>query len=321
MKANLEISALKSYNLGGRYLAFGLLIDSPIPLPEASPAGRDTPADVTVTLGEPGGGLPDDSSFIKAREKRTWWFGMPGATCMIFNCPSGLYVIKNGNEIFISLYPDADMELAKIYLLGSAMGAIQVQRGRIPVHGGVVSTPRGAMIITGGQGVGKSTMTSAFVHNGYSYLSDDVSSVSIENGHARVFPAYPQRKLIRDACAPLGYVPDDLILVDEKRDKFAVRDRDNWQSEPADLWAIIELYPVEGGRVTVSPVTGHKKLAGVTRNLYRMWMHLPGGEMKPEVFKKVLTIASQAEEYRVEVPRDIENIAGIAGDISAALGI
>jgi len=313
---------LESDVLSGRYIAFGLTVDSPIPLPEALPSEPGAPADVTVAYGDPGGGLLEEPGFCEARDRRIWWQGKTDEYHMMFNTPSGLFDISDGNKINICLYPDADMEQARIYLLGSAMGAVQVQRGRIPIHGGAVKTARGAMVITGGQGVGKSTMTSAFVHNGFPYLTDDVSSVSLDNGRAFVVPAYPQRKLVRDACAPLGYAPGDLVLVDGKRDKFAVRDRENWHPAAAGLWGIIELYPAgEGEGLTVSPVVGHSKLACLTRNLYRMWMHLPGGKMKPEVLKKILMVAAQAEIYRVRVPRDIANIAGIARGISSELNI
>ena len=308
--------------LSDRYLAFGLVVDSPISLPEACPAEPDAVADVAVVCGSVRDDFPKDGYFYEAREKRSWWQSMPEETCTIFNSPVGLFEIRNGDEITVQLYPDADMELVKIYLLGSAMGAIQVQRGRIPVHGGAVASRRGAVIITGGQGAGKSTMTSAFVHNGYQYLTDDVSSVSLDGGQASVIPAYPQRKLVRDACAPLGYDPDNLALVDGSRDKFAVRDRENWRQDPADICAIVELYPKGAGEdISALLVTGHEKLACVTRNLYRMWMHVPDGAIKPEVFKKILTIAAQAEIYRVGVPRDINNIAGIAHDIAEALEI
>ena len=228
--------------MSGKYLAFGLTIDSPFPLPEALPVKQETSADVTVAIGTATEDFAADDEFSYARENRTWWHSEMTHSRTLFNCKSGLFDIRGGSEIIIQLYPDADMENVKIFLLGSAMGAVQAQRGRIPIHGGAVATKNGAVIITGNQSAGKSTMTSAFVYNGYKYLTDDVSSISIEDGRVRIIPAFPQRKLVRDACAPLGYDPDDLILVDSERDKLAIRDRDNWQDEPIVLSAIIELY-------------------------------------------------------------------------------
>ena len=305
-----------------KYMAFGFVIDSPVPMPEAFPADQGTAADVLITEGTAGLGFPKDDLYAKAREKRLWWRGILADGRTLFNCLSGLFEIRNGNEIIMQLYPDADMEKARIFLLGSAMGAIQIQRGRIPVHGGAVMTSRGAMIITGGQGAGKSTMTSAFVHNGYKYLTDDVSSISIENGKALIVPAYPQRKLVRDACAPLGFDPQSLILVDGDRDKLAIRDRNNWQSSKTALSMIIVLTPEAGeNAVSVELLTGRAKLECAVQNLYRMWMHYPGGSLAPTEFKKILVIAAQADVYRVRVPRSIDRITSISKEIAAALEI
>jgi len=301
-------------------MAFGLIIDSPFPLPEALPVNRETQADVTVAIGTATEDFAADDEFSYARENRTWWHSEMTHSRTLFNCKSGLFDIRGGSEIIIQLYPDADMENVKIFLLGSAMGAVQAQRGRIPIHGGAVATKNGAVIITGNQSAGKSTMTSAFVYNGYKYLTDDVSSISIEDGRVRIIPAFPQRKLVRDACAPLGYDPDDLILVDSERDKLAIRDRDNWQDEPIVLSAIIELYrETEENNVSVELVTGREKLNAVFRNLYRFWMHVPGEGIEPAVFKEMLTIAAQADIYRAGVPRDIERITHFAQDIAVAL--
>ena len=301
-------------------MAFGLIIDSPFPLPEALPVKQDTPPDVTVTIGTAAEDYIATDGFTYARENRTWWYHATSYSRTLFNCQSGLFDIRGGNEIIIQLYPDADMENVKIFLLGSAMGAVQAQRGRIPIHGGAVVTQNGAAIITGNQNAGKSTMTSAFVHNGYKYLTDDVSSISIEDGRVEIIPAYPQRKLVRDACISLGYDPDGLILVDSERDKLAIRERDNWQYTPIVLSAIIELYheTVENN-VSAELVTGREKLNTVFRNLYRSWMHTPGEGIEPADFKKMLTIAAQADIYRVGVPRDIGRITDFAQDIAIAL--
>lgn len=306
----------------GKYLVFGLVVDTPISLPEAYPAEPRASADVVINIGAVSDDFPKDELYYQSRRGRLWWQAMPEGGRVLFNCLSGLYDVRGGNSITIQLYPGADMEQAKIFLLGTAMGAIQAQRGRIPLHGGAVYTSRGALIVSGVQGSGKSTMASAFVCNGYEYLTDDVSSVSIKDGQAEIVPAYPQRKLARDACAPLGYDAGTLTLVDSKRDKLAVRDQENWRKCPAPLAFIIELHALDGGAgVTVNPIKGHEKLTCVMRNLYRAWMHLPGIKMDPRIFKKILSIAAQAEIYSVGVPRDINGIRQSAHEISCALGL
>ena len=304
--------------LRGKYKVFGLVIDTPVLLPEAMPVEPDTKADVKVTLVSSIDGLSIDEDFNYARETRTWWFTVMPDCRTLFNCSAGLFEIKGGVEVNIFLYPDAEEETIKIFLLGSAMGAIQIQRGRIPIHGGAVVTKNGAMIITGKQGSGKSTMTSAFVHNGYKYITDDVSSIIIDNEQAFIIPAYPQRKLVRDACDPLGFEPDNLIQVDIERDKFAVRDKINWQSEPVILSSIIELYPgTYDDKITAELVTGRDKLNCVTGSLYRSWMHLSAeNALQPTDIQNILKIASQADIFRIKVPRNIAGITSIAKDIA-----
>ena len=304
-----------------KYEVFGLVIESPIHLPEARQVEQDVQVDITINTTATIEELPTDEFFLQARKTRSWWQATPTRSQIIFNCNAGLFDIQNGTDIYIDLYPDANQETAKIFLLGSAMGAVQIQRGRIPIHGGAVVTPTGAMIITGGQGSGKSTMTSAFVHNGYKYITDDVSSIIIENEKASIIPAYPQRKLVRDACLPLGYDPEKLIQVDSGRDKFAIRELDNWQNEKINLSSIIELYPdTQGDKIKVESITGHQRLNFIFKNLYRAWMHYSDGDvMPPADLKKILIIASQTDIYRISVPRDITRIAEIAQNISVAL--
>jgi len=324
--------------LRDKYIVFGLVVNTPIPLPEALPADPLRQADVTVNViadesdikapaglnasGAASSGPYTDAAFKNARENRLWWHLSPEAGYTIFNCQTGLFEIIDGAVINIWMYPDADTELAKIFLLGSALGVIQIQRGRLPIHGGAVCSGNEAVIITGGPGSGKSTMTSAFVRNGYKYLADDVSSVSIEGGRAYVVPAYPQRKLVRDAFKPLGYDPDEHIIVDRERDKLAIRDSANWITEPLVLSTIFELRPTgPESAVSVTPVTGLDTISLVSRSLYRAWMHRSGRDIKPAVYEGMLSVAAQARIFNVGTPRDIDGVTTTAANIAKALNI
>ena len=308
--------------MSGKYLAFGLVVDSPIELPEAFLAEAGTATDINVRYGKVGEELSKNESFNKAREARLWWRTVFDDKHTFFTCECGLFDIRNGDEITIQPYPDADVEHIRVFLLGLAMGAIQAQRGHIPINGGAVITRNGAMIITGGKGSGKSTMNGAFIHNGYKYMSDDLSSIRIANETADVIPAYPQRKLTRDTHVSSGFDLNDLTSQDVEHKIITISDHDNWRREPTKLWAIVELYPLnKEDSVSVMLAEGHDKLSCVTRNLYNPWMYLPNGAMRPEVLKKILTIASQAGIYRVGAPQNIDNIADLARDIALALEI
>lgn len=250
---------------------------------------------------------------------RLWWQGI-SADLITYNCAAGLYQIRNGAEIDIEPYPDALSEQIKMYLLGSAMGAVQVQVGRIPVHGGAIVSEDGGVIITGKHGAGKSTMTSALVHIGFKYLADDVSSVDANNGLIEIVPSYPQRKLARNACVQLGYVPEKLVVADATRDKFAIRDRENFQTSSVHLSCIIELIPVEHSEILrLEEVEGRDKLNFMLNNLYRIWMHMPDGKILPDTLKIILTIAAKTRMYRIYAPRELERILYTAQSIAKLL--
>lgn len=299
------------------YRAFDLVIDSPLPLPEALPLSLGE-ADVEVSFG-----TVDTTAFLRPGshlKPGDWWQASPSEQHLLFGCAAGVYEIKDGKRITIDALPGATEEKIRVFLLGSAMGAIQIQLGRIPVHGGAIVSGGKAIIITGEQGAGKSTMTSALVHNGFPYLTDDVSSITFKGDSMLVLPAYPQRKLVVDACIQLGYDPQTLPIADASRDKFAIRDRDRWcdQAKPAHM--LVELVPAEKGQaLSAQPITGHSQLELMMRSMYRIRMHMKGGGLAPHMFKSILTVAANLEMFRVFIPRGINNISGIASELAHVL--
>lgn len=280
------------------YNIFGLSIASEIELPEASPLPATENPQVTVELGS-----VNAASFRNNNDK-AWRHYSIEPMHTIFGCSAGIFDIRDGSRICIDPVPGAEHSKLRMFLLGSAMGAIQVQRGRIPIHGGAILSGNQGIIISGSPGAGKSTMTSALVHRGFKYLSDDVSSIATENGKPMIIPAYPQLKLIRDACISLGYDPNTLHMVDRERDKFACRNRRDWYGKPVCAGMLVRLISVKAGEpMHAQPVTGRYKLAAVAGSLYRHWMHLREGRLPPEEFKKILSIASAVKIFDVRIPR------------------
>ena len=299
------------------YKAFGLTIESSIELPEMLPLAYGIP-DVTVKFDtvDTTGLAPDDSGPPDTR----WWQITVSDMRTLFGCRAGVYEITDGSCVTIDPEPDTPMEILRMFLLGSALGAIQIQRGRVPLHGGAIVSNGHAIIITGSQGAGKSTLTSALVHNGFKYLTDDVSSVELNTKVPIVHSAYPQRKLVRDACIQMGFNPETLPLVDSTRDKFAIRDRNMWQEEAVPLGKLVDLVPIpEGNPLTSERIYGHTQFKLVMQSLYRIWMHTRGGDIPPAEFKKILSIAAALETYRVYVPRGIDKILNIAGEFATEL--
>ncbi len=142
----------------------------------------------------------------------------------LFKIPhTGLFLIKDGKEIFFTPLKGASDDHIRLYLLGTCMGAILLQRKILPLHGSAVVIDGKAYAIVGDSGAGKSTLASAFLKRGYSLLSDDVIPVSMseENG-PMVTPAYPQQKLWLESLNQFGMESSDYRPLFERETKFAI---------------------------------------------------------------------------------------------------
>lgn len=296
-----------------QYQIFGLRLESEIPLPEASVCAREGPAEVRVERGTV------DLTGYQDRLGQAWWQDVPSKDRVIFGCRGGIFDIRDGCRILVQASREAPPEMIRMFLLGSAMGAVQIQRGRIPLHGGAVVSKGQGVVITGHPGAGKSTMTAALVRSGFKFLSDDVSGIYLAEGKAMVAPAYPQMKLIRDACLGLSYDPAELPLVDAARDKFAIRDRARWQGEPAEARMLVRLVRGQpGDPLTARTVSGKAQVDMMLESLYRPWMHQEKGRLPPREMKRILSVAAKLRMMEVRVPRGAD-LQGIARELAASL--
>ena len=98
---------------------------------------------------------------------------------VMFQVPDvATFCIQNGNKIFVSPLAEYDEDIIRLYLLGTCMGALLMQRKIYPLHGSAIAINGKAYAIVGESGAGKSTLASAFLKEGYQLLSDDVIAVS-----------------------------------------------------------------------------------------------------------------------------------------------
>ena len=138
------------------YWAYGLSIHAELACPElpflALEAGKP---DVTIRL------LPSSEDALEPLENG-YYEVQPGIFRLAVQGVAQ-YRVEEGSRIFIEPLPDVPLEKVRLFLLGSAMGALLYQRGLFPLHGSAVETPWGAMIFVGAQGAGKSTLAAQFL--------------------------------------------------------------------------------------------------------------------------------------------------------------
>ncbi len=214
------------------------------------------------------------------------------------------YCIENGNTVIVDPCENCDKSLMKVYIMGSVLGFLLLQRESTAIHGGTVVINGKAIIFTGERGAGKSTLTTALVKKGYNFVADDVAALSFDNKIV-IEPGFPYHKLCFDALENMCYVKESYpyFHVDGKI-KYIVPDFHGFSKEKFPLTAICELDMGEVDNVRVEEIRGVEKLNKIIKNIYRNEYIGSMEGMTPKYFKNCIEIAQKAKFYRITRPRD-----------------
>ncbi len=246
-----------------RYSCYQLTFDSEIELPElhAEPASvQDRPADVTVRRGV----LPDDGSACGERRGPYLWMG-PDA--MWLRVPGvARYRVEAGCRITVHADPGVDDDSVRLFMLGSAMGAVLAQRGRMVLHGNAIRVDDRALVCVGPSGAGKSTLAAALMQRGHAVLADDVVAIDLEG---RTLPGLPRIKLWRDAAEHLTVPTAGLGRVRPAIDKFNLPMGTAAAPAPVPVRWLYLLGTHREDTVTITPVRGIDSFKLLQENLYR----------------------------------------------------
>ena len=130
----------------------------------------------------------------------------------------GCFRINNGNQIAWQRAGEcvSNQDL-RTFLLGSAVGAVLIERGMLVLHGNALERDGKAIVCLGHSGAGKSTLAYALMHQGWRLLADDL--VAITPG-GEVLPGIPRIKLWHDAVNTFGLDADTLPPIRQGMQKY-----------------------------------------------------------------------------------------------------
>jgi hypothetical protein len=129
------------------YLLYGMTIASAIPIAGLQPAPADAAPDVTLTVGPVPDNLANATIGVTTQiTPRAYLFHMPEVA---------RYLIEDGARITIAPYPDAPDSSIRLFLMGSAFGALLHQRGMLPMHASAVAIHRRRAARAGVRGAGR----------------------------------------------------------------------------------------------------------------------------------------------------------------------
>ena len=245
-----------------RYHVFGLLVESELALPELI-IGNFTP-DVKVRFGKVNESIekPLLSGICYKTDFQKFLLKVDGIA---------QYLVENGNLITIDRSEGGSDEEIRLFLLGSAFGALIHQRGILPLHGSAIVVDNHAIIFSGVSGAGKSTLAAGFVKRGYKLLADDVCVITLnEKGLPIAHPGYPQMKLWSDSLENLGHTVISLRRNRRTGKKISLPIQADFYNAPLPIKGIYVISSIESGNIEVETLCGDLKFNAINDNMYRL---------------------------------------------------
>lgn len=225
-------------------------------------ASDGAPADVTITIGTVPAGA----------DKAAGDFTAYGDTALLSIAGVGRYWMARGREIIVEPAPGASDRNLRLYLLGSAFGAILHQRGILPLHANAVEIGGNAVAFSGHSGAGKSTLAAWFHDRGYRVISDDVCAITMNaSGLPVVQGGLPRLRLWRDALNASGRAVEGFDQSYDGADKYDVPTRSGSTAGGVALAAVYLLGRGEGSfsEQGVQRLRGIEAIDALVANTYR----------------------------------------------------
>jgi hypothetical protein len=211
------------------------------------------------------------------------------------------YLVLNGSQICIEPEPEASPDAVRLFLFGSVFGALLHQRGLLPLHGSAIQTRRGAVVIAGASGSGKSTIACAFSRRGYSVLTDEIAA--IETGDSPVvLPGHPFLLLWADALRRMKLESAPLAHVRPGLEKFILPLGERFAKDPMPLHAIYVIEPTNFELSGPVPVKGLRKIETLIQNTYRP-RFVEHMKLEQEHIKQITSVAERVPVARISRPR------------------
>ena len=277
------------------YFAFGLRFDSEYEIPEFTKRIGEQ-AHVTI--------LKRDLSLLWEEHATSNALVIVKEDLVLFHIENlATFCIKNGNQILVSPEHGAQEDRIRLYLLGSCMGALLMQRNILCLHGGAIEINGKAYAITGHSGAGKSTLATAFLQKNYKLLTDDVIAITYDDqNQPMVVPGYPQQKLWKESLQNFGMEHKGYKPLVDRENKFAVP-IPGFHHQPVPLAGLIELSISEDQSLMLKEITGLERVHIVMGQAFRRSFIENSGRTEWQ-FKESVKLVNQVSVISLHRPSD-----------------
>ena len=280
------------------YFAFGLGIQSNIPLPEFT--AEEVEGDVFIRLKD----TNFNSQFKKVSQP---YLEMSQDESVLSLEHVGTFLIRDGCKIIITPVPDADIRRIRRYIIGTAMAILLYQRGNLVLHASSLNINGQAVAFLGFSGTGKSSIAAALHTRGYGVLADDVSVIKLIDEKPVVIPGFPQIKLSLESAEAIGCDIDASMLLDNVDDKYGYRLNHGFTNTPLPLQRIYVLEEnLSAGIELLSQQTAAIKF--ISLSIPTLWTQLKD----PNHFKQCINLAKFVPTYTLKRNSTVQTLPKFA---------
>ncbi|MFZ1741669.1 MAG: hypothetical protein WAT93_02380 [Pontixanthobacter sp.] len=209
--------------------------------------------------------------------------------------------ITDGRSIAYERAPGIEDDEVRLFLLGSGLGAILMQRGHVVIHGNAIVTEKqdGAIMCIGDTGAGKSTTAIAMMQRGLRVLADDVCPLDAQGF---VLPGMARAKLWEETARQLGIDTSGLSRIRSTDAKFNLPLGSAHCATPQSVRAFYWLVPDDVADVSIRSVDGAEKFTVLRNNVYRPEYLRPLG-LEVDYLRRLALIASNTPVFQILRPK------------------
>jgi hypothetical protein len=272
-----------------KYSIFGLNFESDIKCPELAVAANIP--DVKIRYGK----VPE--SLGPKSHKGVCFEALPGSL-LIKTKDIARYLITEGREIIIEPEKEENESSIRLFLLGSAMGALLHQRGILPLHGNGILFHNKGVLFAGISGAGKSTLAAMMALKGFEPVTDDITAIGYMNETPVILPGIPQLKLWQDSILKMNLKTKGLKKVRDELEKYyyPVKGKTNNVFVPLKKIYIMNMNNQEG--IAIKPLNGIEKFTVLKNHTYR-YNYVKSMNLEKSHFELSTRLASKIEISRL----------------------
>ncbi len=291
------------------YKVYGLIFKSNISMPQLLTAPLPCNADAEIIVGT----VPD---YVILHANKI--AGEDNGEAIWFHNSKGYYY-ATATQIIVQPKENHSEDDIIPFIQGYCFALLFRKRGLHAVHCSALRGNKGAVLIAGYSGSGKSTISDRLLQEGYRLMADDVAVLRVEKDKVMVYPAFPVRKMCRDALDRENYDTEKLEYIDKERDKFAIRCDEAFDENPTELYRMIILKKKKNGTVQVKHAIAGDALEEFIESLFLMgtfsYLKFP-----PDQMMSALDVVSHMNGiYTITRPLGVDTLNEVYGEVERIL--